>query len=351
MQQNEGEESEGRRIQRAFRRWAPTAVWLATLALFYLPSRAALFELGASDQAGNAVTFAFAIVADFLLWVLVAAFAFWSLANVGRLQSRSTTVALLVSATTGSLVAISMSEGSAWLKAPAVILPVAAIAFVLALKRSYSPDASANLRHLPKLTGGLLLLLSAIPVTALAAWIADDPQRYARRDTQVARAEAEAAAQSELSELERRKRFEVLGPTSRLDDILEFLLTSDEEAGPVLTVARESRSRQSDALRLLEEGRILDLGRLHQLNLTPDRELCAAYREALIESLQPDAVPDTGAPAEPLDYRTHVANIAWLKANGCDVYEIVQLLASMLRARFGETAPPDFMSELEKLSL
>jgi hypothetical protein len=321
-------------------------MWLAAFAVFYLTSRAAVFDFGKSDQAGNALTFAFAIVADLLLWLVITAFALWSLAKTGSLRSRSTTVLLLASATIGSLMAISMSEAAAWLKFTAAILPVAAIAFVLAPKRS-SPS---YLRHLPKLTGGLLLLLSAMPVVALAAWVADAPERYARRDAEFAKAEAEAAARSAASELEQRKRFDALGPSSRLDDFLEFLLTSDEQARPALVRARQSRTRQSDAVRLLEEGRILDLGRLHELDLDADEKLCAAYRTALIGSLQPGAVPNTGEPAEPLDYRGHVANLDWLKTNGCDVHEIVQLLTSMLKAQFEETAPPTFLSELERLS-
>jgi hypothetical protein len=291
----------------------------------------------------------FAIIGDLLLWLFIAAFALWRSARFSGFRFKSAVVLLVAFAMIGSLTAIFMAEEAAWLKGSAAVLPLSAMAFLLSPERSLPAKDARHWRHLSKLTGSFLLFLAMMPIVALAGSIADAPERSARLEAEFARAEAEAAARSAASVLEQRKRFDALGPSSRLDDFLEFLLTSDEQARPALVRAQQSRSRQSDAIRLLNDGRILDLGRLHQLYLDPDETLCAAYRTALMGSLQPGTLPSTGMPAEPIDYQGHVANLAWLKAHGCDVREIARHLSLMLKAQSGQTSAPAFLVDLERL--
>src|SRR5207253_786267 len=77
-------------------------------------------------------------------------------------------------------------------------------------------------------------------------------------------------------------RFAALGPDSSLRDYLKYLNGSDFRARTALQGARYVKSRQADAVALLQEkDRIVDLRELWQLDIEATPALCDAYNAAL----------------------------------------------------------------------
>ena len=145
---------------------------------------------------------------------------------------------------------------------------------------------------LPALSSGLLkakidgiaigliaaLALAVIPLSLLDA--ASYPRRLERHHAERAAADAAAQAKSEQRDRELRAKFALYGPDSSLRDYLdarEWYLSGLD----ILGGARKVKSRQGDAIAMLNEGKILDLADLWQLDLEPARTLCDAYGRAL----------------------------------------------------------------------
>jgi hypothetical protein len=122
------------------------------------------------------------------------------------------------------------------------------------------------------------LSLAVIPLGMLDA--ASYPERLERHHGEQAAADAAARAAGEQQEQVLRAKFARLGPDSSLRDYLEakqwYLLGVDIPAG-----ARRVKTRQSDAIGMLDNGMILDLTDLWQLDLAPTQMLCDAYGKAL----------------------------------------------------------------------
>ena len=95
-----------------------------------------------------------------------------------------------------------------------------------------------------------------------------------------ATADAAAQAASEQEDRALRTKFAGLGPNSSLRDYIDgeyrYLRGVDVLAG-----ARQVKSRRRDAIAMLDEGAILDLTDLWQLELEPTPMLCEAYGKAL----------------------------------------------------------------------
>jgi hypothetical protein len=79
----------------------------------------------------------------------------------------------------------------------------------------------------------------------------------------------------------RRAKYARLGPDSSLRDYIEaqhwYLSGVDILAG-----ARQVRSRQGDAIAMLDDGMIMELDDLWQLDPAPTKALCGTYGKALV---------------------------------------------------------------------
>jgi hypothetical protein len=196
-------------------------------------------------------------------------------------------------------IAQSFEQPDPWLPLVPTLLPPALGVFAL---WGCLPALSRRLpRTLPraKIDGiaiGLIaaLSLAVIPLSVLDA--ASYPGRLERHHAELAAADAAARAAGERQEQALREKFARLGPDSSLRNYIEarhWYLTGVE----ILAGARQVKSRQSDAIAMLNEGMILDLSDLWQLDLEPAQTLCEAYGRGLAEGFGVPG-PDRGAISE-----------------------------------------------------
>jgi len=117
--------------------------------------------------------------------------------------------------------------------------------------------------------GGAILLLTVGPLVRAAIPVPPDP---------VAEARAMAAEKERLEKEEQRQqedrareeaRFAARNPDSSLRDYRDFLMGGDSHYRQALAGARLVKSRQADAVALLQEGKIDRLADLWQLDIDP----------------------------------------------------------------------------------
>lgn len=198
-----------------------------------------------------------------------------------------------------------------WLPLVPIVLPPVMAAYALWGCLGRLPRA--------KVDGVAVGLIAALSAAVIPLWVLDAasyPGRLERHHAELAAADAAARAAGEQREQELRARFARLGPDSSLRDYIEarqwYLSGVDITGG-----ARQVKSRQSDAIAMLDEGMILDLSDLWQLDLQPTQPLCMSYGKALAAAFGPSNRRGGSAFLNLLD--TQVPNMRWLQAAGCDL--------------------------------
>jgi hypothetical protein len=179
--------------------------------------------------------------------------------------------------------------------------------------------ASGVPRRVPAATlGGVALVASAaIPFAMI------DPAGYPARLAQhqdsmnavFARRDAELMAKAQQWEDGIHK----LGPDSPLAAWLEYV-NGSAEGEPLhlaaLDGARKSNGRQADAAALLDDGRILKLADLWQIDLTATPALCTAYDRALTRLAATDE-PIESEVGKQIEWQ--LPNIKFFLGGGCDL--------------------------------
>jgi hypothetical protein len=170
-----------------------------------------------------------------------------------------------------------------------------------------------------------LVIVSALPLgyydqTQLAARVAaDDAERERAHDAWLAANKAEIATARQQVDA----KFQTLGPDSPLADyvyIFRNLPHDDPRQQQALEGARHVKSRQADAVRLLEllePVQFYSMEDLWRFDLEATPPLCAAYDGALHKAFDTDASyhwPTTGR-----DLEGQLPNIKFLVAGGCDL--------------------------------
>jgi hypothetical protein len=128
-----------------------------------------------------------------------------------------------------------------------------------------------------------LAAIAAVPLGFLDQ--AQFPSRVAQFEKEMQAADARAAVDAARLRQEEEAKFHTLTPDSALADYLTFITERfdhpPERREQALAGARLVRTRQDDAVHLLEQGQILSLDDLWQLNLQVTPALCVAYDNAL----------------------------------------------------------------------
>jgi hypothetical protein len=178
--------------------------------------------------------------------------------------------------------------------------------------------------------GGAILLLIAVPLVRAAFPPPPDPVAEARA----------MAAEKERQEAEERRqqeenarvaaRFAALNPNSSLRDYREFLLGGDSRYREALAGARLVKSRQADAVALLQEGQIDRLADLWQLDIDP-ASMCASYGSALAGMASKIGPGQSNSIGVALDLERQLDNIKWLVAGHCDFDATLEPLEKNLR--------------------
>jgi len=186
-------------------------------------------------------------------------------------------------------------------------------------------------------------LIAALSLAVVPLWLVDSasyPRRLERHRADLAAADAAARAAGEQEDRELRAKFARLGPGSSLRYYIEarswYLSGVD-----ILGGERQVKSRQSDAVAMLDQGMILDLSNLWQLDLEPTPALCQSYGRALA-AVFGHAEKYRGSPYLSL-MDAQVPNIRWLRDARCDLdgplAEIDARLGFMLESKDPSGAP------------
>jgi hypothetical protein len=228
-----------------------------------------------------------------------------------------------------------------WLPLVPTVLPPVLAAYALI---GCLPPLSRRLRpaQLDAVAIGLIgaVSLAVIPLGLLDT--ASYPQRLARHHAELAAADAASKAAGAQAEQALRTKFASLGPNSSLRDYLdgEYWYLSGVD---VLAGARQVNSRQSDANAMLDDGLILDLSDLWQLDLQPTQPLCAAYGKALAARFGRSDIGRGSAYLSLLDRQ--FANMQWLHDGQCNldgpIGEVDAQLAWMLESKDPSDAAPN----------
>ena len=173
--------------------------------------------------------------------------------------------------------------------------------------------------------------IMALSLAVFPLWAFDDasyPGRLERHHAEMATADAAAQAASEQEDRALRTKFAGLGPNSSLRDYIdgEYRYLSGVD---VLAGARQVKSRQRDAIAMLDEGAILDLTDLWQLDLEPTPMLCEAYGKALQAKFGGSEIRLDSARLSLLDGQ--FPNMRWLRERGCDLDGPVAEIDARLR--------------------
>jgi hypothetical protein len=162
-------------------------------------------------------------------------------------------------------------------------------------------------------------LIVALSLAVIPLGVLDDasyPGRLARHRAERAADNAASRVAGEQREQELRAKFARLGPDSSLRDYLaarEWYLSGLNIIGG----ARQVKSRQSDAVAMLNDGMILDLTDIWQLDLQPAPALCVAYGRALAATLGQSEIYRGSAYLSLME--AQFPNIRWLREAGCDL--------------------------------
>jgi len=117
-----------------------------------------------------------------------------------------------------------------------------------------------------------------------------------------------------------------------LRDYLLYLPGGDSRSRDALAGARLVKSRQADAVALLNAGRLEALTDLFRLDLQATAELCQAYDNALANAASQVTKARSDYLTIAIDLEQQLPNIEWLVRDGCNLDHSLGLLAERVRA-------------------
>jgi hypothetical protein len=272
-----------------------------------------------SDAAGNAMSDTYAAMFAGALWIALAV--------------------LLVMAAVGGR----MTFWAPW--ALFTLVPVAVVAFFLAMGRFGEGDRSAMITlvalpallilyavwaRLPALHRALesrrvsMLLLSLVGLLSIGTitvdWNVHIPSPQARVEYQEGeKARMEEAAKTEREQREREAAaFARLGPDSHLADYLPYL-RNRAFADRALEGIQKVKTRQEDAIALLNQRPLADLTELWQWNVLATREVCEAYANALLAAANRITKTRPDYLSAATDFEWQMPNLKWILGSKCDL--------------------------------
>jgi hypothetical protein len=309
-------------------------VGLALLAsLLYFAELAILQDSGQSDAAGNGLTAAFVTLFGMALWTVLTGLMLVAFKN-GKMPAWAAIGALVLLPLSGyasfSATDLYARYGGWVFVVPALVPPV--IVFYALWIRIPALVQTLSETVASALAGGVLggLIAASIWASHLDALAAP-----ARQAAQQAAYESMRAEQERVSAEYRARdeaKFAALGPDSPLGDFLEYLNGSDVRARLAMEGARHAKSRQADAVALLNKrDRMVDMRELWQLNIEATPELCQAYEAVLRKGALKIDPSYSNRLGEAIDLEFQLPNLKWLVAQRCDLHAVLSDLATRLR--------------------
>jgi hypothetical protein len=256
-------------------------------------------------------------------------------------------VLLPVSAVAASIAADLYSHRADWAFAIVLALPLLIAAYAL-WARLPALHATLPPLQITAIMGSVLVLLCLAPLAGMKLAVAATPSPEVQVSAD--KAHAEAMRQEEEAALKREdEAFAKLGPDSSLRDYLLYLPGGDSRSRDALAGARKVKSRQADAVALLNAGRLEALTDLFRLDLQATPELCQAYDNALANAAGQVTKARSDYLSIAIDLEQQLPNIEWLVAEGCNLDGSLGLLAEHVRAVSDSQRMENFANTLSGL--
>ncbi len=294
-------------------------VVLLVSCLLFVITATTVSDSRSSDAAGKAMSGALAAMFAGALWIALA-------------------VLLVMAAVGGAMV-----SWATW--ALFGLVPAALIAFFLAMGHFGEGDESALIvvMALPPLlmlyaawarfpalhgvfkpAGTSAVLLSLVGVLSIGAIVAG---RHARLPNPHARSDYAAAESARMQEAAKGERqahereaaaFARLGPDSHLADYLPYL-RKPTFAERALEGIQKLKTRQEDAIALLNQRPLADLTELWQWNVLATREMCEAYGNAFLAAANRITKARSDYLSATTDLEWQLPNLKWIIGSKCDL--------------------------------
>ncbi len=309
-----------------------TIVLLIVAGFLYLAMAGSLADLGGSDAAGRGMALGFGMIFGAALWLVLALLLLIAAINGAMpVAGRIGAAVLLPASAAAASVAVELhSHRADWAFAVVLALPILIATYAL-WARLPGLHASLPPPLITALVGGVLVLLCLAPLAGMqfASVVAPSPEAQAATE----KAREEALRQEEEAGIKREaEAFAKLGPDSSLRDYLLYLPGGDSRSREALAGARQVKSRQADAVALLNAGRLEALTDLFRLDLQPTPELCEAYDNALANAASQVTKARSDYLSIAIDLEQQLPNIKWLAANGCNLDGSLGLLVDNVHA-------------------
>jgi hypothetical protein len=317
-----------------------TFVLLAIACVLYLGMLGSLSGLNDTDAMGRGLALGFGAIFGVALWLVLAVLLLVAAIN-GRMPGADkigAAILLPLSAIAASVAIDLYGNRADWAFAVPLLLPLLIMFYALWARM---PSLQAKFPPLPTtaITGGMVTILTLTPLLVSLVALVPNPARDARQAA-VERAREEKLRQEEQIALQREAEvFARLGPDSSLRDYLQYMPGGDSRSHEALDGARLVKSRQTDAVELLN-----DLFRL-DLKVTPD--LCKAYDDALSSASSQVSKARSDYLSVAINLEQQMPNIGWLVGGGCNLNASLALLADHVHAVSDSSRMDKFAARLE----
>jgi len=293
---------------------------LVVTVFVYAVTAATIADSRNSDAAGNALSQAFAALLGGALWIAVAVLLVMAKARGAMVPWAPWALFILVpAAVVAFFIAVGrFGEGDGSALIVVFALPVLPILYAVWAR---APALHTSLR--PAGTSTALLAMTAVLSlgtisVGLRAALPSPQAQEERAAAEKARLEQEAKARRDSQERE-SATFAALGPDSHIADYLPFL-HNRAFADQALTGIQKVKTRQADAVALLERRPLNELTELWQWNLLATREMCEAYANAFLAAanrISKAARSDYLTAA--MDLEWEMPNLKWMVSSKCDL--------------------------------
>lgn len=312
--------------------WVLTGL-LVFAVFLYAPFIANLLGSRGSDAAGRGMALGFATILGLVLWIVLAVmFAIAILRGAMPSYAAAAAIVLLplsaiAAASAGGL--YNERHGD-WLAVVPILLPPL-LAFYALWARVAGWHGTLVPGPTTAVVGGAIVVLTIVPLVLTTLEYMPNPAREAARAAQLKAWEDEEKKRSDEAEAADAARFARLGPDSSLEDYLDDLPPGVSRHREALAGARLVRTRNADAVALLEAGRLEDLAQLWALDLDPSA-VCTAYSDAFRAEAAKIVKTRSDHIGVAIDLERQLPNIEWLARAGCDLSEALGDAATRVRA-------------------
>lgn len=308
-------------------------VLLIVAGFLYLAMAGSLVGLDATDAAGRGMAMGFGTIFGAALWLVLALLLLIAAINgaMPTMGKIGAAVLLPLSAVAASVAVDLYSQRADWAFVVVLVLPLLIAGYAL-WARIPALHATLPPLQITVLLGGALVLLCLAPLAGMKlAAAAAAPSSEAQAAAE--KASEKALRQQEEAGIKREaEAFAKLGPDSSLRDYLLYLPGGNSRSRDALAGARKVKSRQADAVELLNAGRLEALTDLFRLDLQPTPELCQAYDNALANAASQVTKARSDYLSIAIDLEQQLPNIKWLVEGGCNLDGSLGLLVDHLHA-------------------